>query len=136
MMVSKPCTYCGGLTHTSLMCQKKPRKPLIAKKPMKKKGPKTSKWLKFRKRYLGNHPPNSDGYYTCYLCCKWVKPDQVTLDHMESRSRRPELVFDESNIRIACWDCNNSKGSLSTEEFLERKRNANNELIRQTQTPL
>lgn len=121
MISPKPCTYCGGM-HTSLMCQKKPRKPLLAKRPMKKSGGKTAKWLKFRKAYLSNHPPNTEGYYTCYICQRWVLPKEVTLDHMKSRSRHPELVFDEANIRIACYDCNNEKGSLSTEEFLERKQ--------------
>lgn len=88
---------------------------------MKKLGPESAKWLKFRRRYLDNHPPNHEGYYTCYLCKKWVKPDEVTLDHVKSRSRHPELVYDEANIRFACYGCNNEKGSLEAEEFLEKR---------------
>lgn len=88
---------------------------------MKKLGPKAIGWLKFRKTYLSNHPPNTEGYYTCYICKRWIKPEEVTLDHVKSRSRHPELVFDEANIRLACYDCNTEKGSLDLEEFQEKR---------------
>lgn len=124
MISPRPCTYCAGM-HTSLMCQKKPRKPLKTKKAVKKLGSKSVKWLKFRKRYLSNHPPNTEGYYTCYLCKRWVKPGEVTLDHVRSRSRHPDLVFEEDNIRLCCWDCNTEKGSLDLEEFKEKANGRN-----------
>lgn len=84
-------------------------------------GSKTRKWLAFRRRWMKHHKPNHEGYYICYLCQKWVKPNEMELDHMEARSRAEDKVFDEHNIRPACHDCNTAKGSLSVEEYLANK---------------
>lgn len=86
-------------------------------------GKKSKEWLKFRRRWMKNHPPNHEGYYTCYICGKWVKPLDMELDHVLSRSRHPELTFDEQNLKPSCHDCNYAKGSLSLEEYLNKRGN-------------
>lgn len=87
--------------------------------PLQRLSKKAKLWLAFRRRYLKNHPSNHEGYYTCYLCGKWVKSNEVELDHVKSRSRHPELVFDESNIRFSCHECNFKKGSRDPKEIEE-----------------
>lgn len=90
----------------------KPPKPLKrSTKPIKKLGKKGVKWLSFRKKWLKNHPPNHQGYYTCYICLRQIPAEEITLDHVIPRSRRPDLVFDENNVRPACGQCNTDKGS-------------------------
>lgn len=51
----------------------------------------------------------------------------MELDHVLSRSRHPELTFDEQNLKPSCHDCNYAKGSLSLEEYLEKKERMNYE---------
>lgn len=84
---------------------------------MRQLGKKGKQWLAFRKKWLFNHPPNHEGFYTCYICKRWIKANEVTLDHIKSRSRHPELVFDEDNMRPCCYDCNFKKGSRDLEEI-------------------
>ena|SRR3990167_3022879 len=104
------CSYCGGVDHLSMWCFKKP-KTKIKRTPLKKTGKKWNKWTAFRKKYLKNHPPNHEGYYQCYLCFRWIESKDITLDHVIPRSARPDLVFDENNIRLCCGQCNSEKGS-------------------------
>jgi 5-methylcytosine-specific restriction endonuclease McrA len=51
------------------------------------------------------HPPS------CWLC---GQPGANSVDHVLSRSKYPELVWDESNMRPAHTDCNSSKGATAT----------------------
>lgn len=69
---------------------------------MKQIGKQTVKWLKFRKEYLKGKE-NFEGYYICELGREWTKSPE--LDHIEQRSLRPDLIFEESNIRILCTNC-------------------------------
>lgn len=78
---------------------------------MRRIGNKTIEWLKLRRKWIKNHPPNHAGYYTCYICGRWISKSEITLDHVKSRSRYPELVFDEANLRSCCMRCNKDKGS-------------------------
>lgn len=80
-------------------------------KPIRKVGKKGLKWIAFRRNYLKHHPANHQGYYTCFYCQRWIKEAEITLDHYIPRSRRPDLVFDESNIVLCCGSCNTEKGS-------------------------
>jgi 5-methylcytosine-specific restriction endonuclease McrA len=74
-------------------------------------GRRTKDWLKFRRRWIRNHPPNHQGYYICYICESWIPAKEMTLDHVIPRSRDETRVFDESNLRPCCLTCNNKKGS-------------------------
>ena len=110
-MKPKNCTYCGKETHTSLSCFDKPRKPL------RKIGPVTRKWLDTRKEWVKNNPP-INGYWYCTYCGKPLKYEELTLDHAKSRSRHPELRYDIDNLVPADYLCNSKKGSLDIDEFV------------------
>lgn len=83
--------------------------------------PKAKKWLAYRNKWKNENPPNYDGFYECYLCGKWLYPSQITLDHVIPRSNTPSLSFDDSNIKVACWECNALKGSQSVDNFLKKR---------------
>lgn len=111
------CKYCGLTGHLEFACHMKPRKPLKTKRRIRPIGKKSVKWLATRRKWLRNHPPNHQGYYICYLCGIRVHKDKVELDHIYSRSRRPDLVYNENNLRPCCHECNQLKGSKSYEYF-------------------
>lgn len=108
---NKTCKICGELGHSKFYCKKKPRKPISKSTKPIKPGKHHNKWLAFRRKYLAEHQPNHQGYYTCYLCLGPVHVDEVTLDHVIPRSAAPHLRYDENNIRPACGSCNSTKGS-------------------------
>ena len=66
-------------------------------------------WLRFRKHWLQDNPPLDTGYYMCGVCGKWVRADEVTLDHIEPRTA--SNMFDTNNIQPAHGECNYRKGS-------------------------
>lgn len=119
MIKSNPCKKCGSIWHTAAFCPQN-------RKPIKKVGKVTSRWLTFRREYLRIHPANHEGYRECYLqttplCPKWLEADQVTLDHILSRGSNRQLTYNEENMGICCTYCNNDKGSVTLEDYLEKK---------------
>jgi hypothetical protein len=84
-------------------------------KPIKKLGRISKEWIKTRQEWIKDNSP-VEGIWKCYLCGKPLTSDTLTLDHMESRSRHPELRFDKGNLAPCCYDCNRKKGSRSLEE--------------------
>jgi 5-methylcytosine-specific restriction endonuclease McrA len=120
----KPCSECESLTHSRFSCPNKPRKPLKTsttlkpKKRMNKVGVTTKQWLAVRSKWLRENPPNYRGNYVCYLCGKEVWYTEITLDHVKSRSRHPELRLSVKNLQPCCALCNQMKGSRDLEEVL------------------
>jgi 5-methylcytosine-specific restriction endonuclease McrA len=53
----------------------------------------------------------------CYLCGRPLTIETLTLDHVKSRSRHPELRYELSNLRPACWACNTAKSSRDITEL-------------------
>lgn len=133
----KVCRICGVPGHQAINCYTR-RKNIITRKRFIQRGAKArlkpfgktaNKWLKFRQEYLDNHPPDDSGFYHCIYCVEmglssFLTRRQVTLDHWHSRTRRPELKFDDSNIVFCCAWHNSDKGSKSGKEYLRilRKR--------------
>lgn len=76
-----------------------------------KPGKVSKEWLKTRRAWLKANPPNFEGYYECYLCHKWVPAEDITLDHVISRTRAPGRRQDISNLEPCCSKCNSDKGS-------------------------
>lgn len=71
-----------------------------------------------------------DGTWECYLkisplCLGSLTIDTLTLDHVKSRSRHPELRFDLNNLKPCCSPCNTHKGSRYVEEM--EKQDGRNE---------
>lgn len=124
-MVEHICKECGTsfvrFMTTQTRCQKctynryaKPRKPI------KRIGKVTKKWIETRHEWIKQNPADKNGYWYCYLkypgiCIGRMDIDQLTLDHKKSRSSRPDLRFDLANLAPACVYCNNQKGSASHE---------------------
>jgi 5-methylcytosine-specific restriction endonuclease McrA len=113
------CTYCHSLDHTQFYCRQKPRTQLQARKPLKKIGKQGDRWLETRAEWFRQNPAEQ---YECYLqitsnCLRVMTPQQTTLDHVQSRSRYPQLRYELSNLRPACWPCNMYKGSLDVDEL-------------------
>lgn len=79
---------------------------------MKQIGKQGKLWLKTRKQWLRDNPPNFQGYYQCYICNQYIPQNEVTLDHVKPRSKNPELRYDSDNLKPCCYVCNNKKGSL------------------------
>lgn len=123
MAIEYMCKNCGSTfvrwNTTMTLCGKcaynKYAKP---KKPIKRVGKVTQKWIDHRKKWIKNNPPP----YTCYLqissnCPKTLTIDTMTLDHVIPRSGSPELRYDDNNLKPACAPCNTQKGSKRLENL-------------------
>lgn len=71
----------------------------------------TNDWLKFRKKWIENNPPNHEGQYLCGICGKPVSSSSFELDHVIPRSNRPDLIYEYSNLQPSHSECNYKKGS-------------------------
>lgn len=100
------------------MCFSKPRKPLKSKRSaINRIGPVAAKWMETKNEWFQKNPA---AVYICNYCGKEMTKEETTLDHKLSRSRRPDLRFDLDNLVPCCWNDNYKKGSLSSEEYLEK----------------
>ena len=64
----------------------------------------------------------SDNTAPCHYCKIRLTPDDFVLDHktpVTKLSTKAEMI-EESNLVVACRKCNQAKGSLGYEEFLEQ----------------
>tara|TARA_Y100000593_G_scaffold61248_1_gene113451 strand:+ start:1721 stop:2134 length:414 start_codon:yes stop_codon:yes gene_type:complete len=64
----------------------------------------------------------SDNTAPCHYCKARLSPDDFVLDHkipVKVLNTRDE-VLDASNLVVACRDCNQAKGSMSYESFMEQ----------------
>lgn len=61
-----------------------------------------SRWRKAAKVYLSRNP-------FCVLRLPGCEVLAVTVDHVIPRSKRPDLMYDQSNWRPACRHCNSSR---------------------------
>lgn len=73
----------------------------------------TEEWRQLRYRVLRR----SDG--RCNLCGRSKPHDGVTLhvDHIEPRSKRPDLALVEANLQVLCEDCNMGKGNSDSRDW-------------------
>lgn len=128
--MAKPCKICGGLSHTAAFCYQKANKPIKIKSYLprsRKLIPAESKKAYSRRvqtyhKWMKANPPNSDGHWLCYLqiselCPKRLVRETLTLEHVITRSKAPELKYDITNIRPACGWCNKMKGSRTLEQL-------------------
>lgn len=106
----------------------KPKKPLNRGKPMRKEAVKTrSKRVATANEWYALNPPDENGQWECYLrisphCYGKVGKHTINLEHMDSKARAPEKKYDVANLRAACPNCNQLKGSLSADEAIKRFR--------------
>lgn len=121
----KPCKWCGNRspTHYPYQCFKNPK----VRKTITTRGKYAKQWEITRATWFKQNPPIPDPYphYICYLPGhgEWLLPprgldgfdnpltERVTLDHVLSRGRHPELRAALHDLRPCCYAGNNEKGS-------------------------
>lgn len=113
------CNYCHQTTHYSWQCFRKPRTPI---KSMSDKY--LNKHRQCRRLWFKENPPDSRGVWLCYLniapdCPIKLTSTTIRLEHVKSKARYPELVFEITNIKPACNACNALKGSLDIKDLVE-----------------
>lgn len=96
------------------MCYVRPRNRMISKKTMRRLGKHGRKWLSVRQQWFNDHPAQ---HYVCHYCGERLTRKETTLDHLQSRSRHPELRYDLSNLAPCCWKCNTEKGSQDAQDY-------------------
>ena len=107
MKNAKPCKFCSSSKHLSWQCFQNPNRLEQSKKKIKS-GKVTVKWIITRKKWFKENPAD---HYVCYICGKWLTPEETTLDHVIPRSRAPHLRYEFSNLKPCCFVCNGEKGS-------------------------
>lgn len=132
MKPKSSCTRCGSKYHTAFLCRtwggkgkagKDPVDKLKMYKPLRNESKKShSKRMSTRRVWFENNPPDENGNYICYLqissmCPKTLSKQLLTLEHVQPKTKAPELKYDTSNIRPACTWCNRSKASRSLEQL-------------------
>lgn len=100
-------------------------------KPKKKKDPEDTRkiqwwhrddpmWKLTRRLWFDQNPPPFGEYYQCALCPYMVHRSETTLDHIETRSSRPDLKYVLSNLQPAHGACNVRRGSMTMEAYWAR----------------
>lgn len=105
-------------------------KPRVAKIQKKKDPSDTRKiqwwhrddpmWNMTRRLWFMQNPPPFGEYYQCALCPYMVHRSETTLDHIETRSSRPDLKYILSNLQPAHGVCNVRRGSMTMEAYWRR----------------
>lgn len=72
---------------------------------------KKNKWKKLYKQSIS---------FTCPYCLGTFPMTEATIEHEPPKSRQKELG--KSKKILACEKCNNEKGALTAEEYIEWKR--------------
>lgn len=123
----KPCKYCKLEGHFPYQCRLNPKKILARSKGLKRTrinpiGKHAKQWLLTRATWIRHNPPPIEGqFWLCYLrihpfCPVRLSLEQLTLDHVVSRSRDPSKRYAADNLKPACKYCNSEKGSRSLEQ--------------------
>lgn len=113
------CRWCGSNDHYSMACFSRPKKVIPAESGLYK-----AKRIRTAKRWYEHNRPNAAGYWECYLqiaenCPVMVDRQTISLEHVRSKVRFPELRFQTFNIKASCAPCNKLKQSWSLEELAE-----------------
>ena len=70
---------------------------------------RTDEWLKVRKEWVKENPPDHAGYYVCGICGKPVHFSDMEVDHIDGRLGRN--LVDKENLQPSHVLCNRLKGS-------------------------
>lgn len=99
----------------------------MKRSPLNPRGKKARLWVQIRRAWIKANPPDHHGGYLCGICAKWVHKDEMDLDHILSRSSRPDLFDNMDNLQPTHSWCNQLKGSVhvkpivTTNEYWLRK---------------
>lgn len=111
------CSYCGKRSYSALCFRHKP-KPKIRRQSLKT----AQRNNLLRKKWYKSNLPDENGKWECYLQISSVCPikltkGMLTLEHVEPKVKRPDLIFTVSNIRPSCSWCNAIKASRTLEDL-------------------
>jgi 5-methylcytosine-specific restriction endonuclease McrA len=76
-------------------------------------GKRTKEWLRVRKEWVKENPPDHEGYYVCGLCGLPVHYLEMEVDHV--MGRRGALLVDKAHLQPTHGTCNHEKGSRKVE---------------------
>ena len=119
--MSMPCGVngCPRNALNGLCFVHKPKKPLNRVKRMKKIGRIGQKLIDQRREYLKAFPAPHYCFYCVYLGYEQELDEKdIQIEHLETKSDRPDLRFDWSNLAKSCAFHNELKGEKSLQEFL------------------
>lgn len=101
---NNPCKVCNSPFHTGWV--HKERKPLKAKKPMKKFGKQTTRYNEFRDKVARPYLIATFGN----KCAHCERADlSLDVDHIKKRGSHPELKYDLNNLQLMCRRCHDIK---------------------------
>lgn len=72
-------------------------------------GKRTDEWLKVRKEWVKENPPDHTGHYVCGICGLPVHFSDMEVDHVVGRLGRN--LVDKENLQPTHIVCNRLKGS-------------------------
>lgn len=72
-------------------------------------GKRNTEWLKARRVWVKNNPPDHTGYYVCGICSLPVHFSDMEVDHVEGRLG--DKLVDLNNLQPTHITCNRLKGS-------------------------
>ena len=70
---------------------------------------RSDEWLRVRKEWVKENPPDHAGYYVCGICGKPVHFSEMEVDHIDGRLGRN--LVDKENLQPSHVLCNRLKGS-------------------------
>lgn len=70
---------------------------------------RSDEWLRVRKEWVKENPPNHQGFYVCGICAKPVHFSNMEVDHIDGRLGRN--LVDKENLQPSHSKCNRLKGS-------------------------
>jgi 5-methylcytosine-specific restriction endonuclease McrA len=113
----------------------RPNKHPMKRSRLKKNGKKSDRWKKTKEIFFAENTGDSNGLYWCKIkaCPKKHVPmvaprdprlneadaevELCTVDHKIPRTKRPDLIFVQSNLQEAHGSCNSDKGSTVEVEY-------------------
>lgn len=91
-------------------------------KRIRKVGYRGDQWIQFKHQYMSKLPEMVECHYCALRGRGRPRPKhKMTLDHKNGRVG--PLLTDEKNIVVACFRCNQDKGSTMYDKYVERIKN-------------
>ncbi|WP_125477453.1 HNH endonuclease [Mycolicibacterium pallens] len=105
-MVNRPCLGCGCLIPSGSRCTDCQR-PLNNHYQRGRKGRTASdwRWRKLSAKLRRLSP----------FCEKCSATTDLTVDHVITPTERPDLIYEELNLRVWCRTCNSTRGDRCTD---------------------
>lgn len=117
--MARPCIICGANSVSGYCFRHKRRKPMQRGRAMKKIGRVGRAELDQRAQFFIDHDPP----YLCVYCLVIgidypLLPEEVNVEHGESKARHVDRRFDKTNLYISCPGHNKEKGSRDIDEYI------------------